>query len=81
VFNLNHYDCQTLQDIVCFFHNQCIGCVPRIDITSFSLKYPERFHAMKGYLCDALAAVMWASSGTAGKALFNKGDRLCKYSN
>jgi len=28
---------------------------------------------MKGYLCVALAALMWASSGTAGKALFNSG--------
>lgn len=28
---------------------------------------------MKGYLCVALAAVMWASSGTAGKALFTGG--------
>ncbi|MCG6880910.1 MAG: DMT family transporter [Deltaproteobacteria bacterium] len=37
------------------------------------MKYPEMFHAMKGYLCVALAAVMWASSGTAGKALFNTG--------
>jgi len=33
----------------------------------------ETFHPMKGYLCVALAAVMWASSGTAGKALFNSG--------
>ena len=28
---------------------------------------------MKGYLCVAAAAVMWASSGTAGKALFTGG--------
>ena len=28
---------------------------------------------MKGYLCVAAAAVMWASSGTAGKALFTSG--------
>ena len=28
---------------------------------------------MKGYLCVAAAAVMWASSGTAGKALFAEG--------
>ncbi len=28
---------------------------------------------MKGYLCVALAALMWASSGTAGKALFTSG--------
>ncbi|MBT6503695.1 MAG: hypothetical protein HOK67_27760 [Deltaproteobacteria bacterium] len=28
---------------------------------------------MKGYLCVAMAAVMWASSGTAGKALFTGG--------
>jgi drug/metabolite transporter (DMT)-like permease len=33
----------------------------------------ETFRSMKGYLCVALAALMWASSGTAGKALFNSG--------
>ena len=37
------------------------------------MKYPEMFHAVKGYLCVALAALMWGSSGTAGKALFNSG--------
>ncbi len=30
-------------------------------------------HSMRGYLCVAAAAVMWASSGTAGKALFTGG--------
>jgi len=30
-------------------------------------------NAVKGYLCVAAAAVMWASSGTAGKALFLQG--------
>ncbi len=30
-------------------------------------------NSIKGYLCVILAALMWASSGTAGKALFNGG--------
>ena len=37
------------------------------------MKYSEMFHAVKGYLCVALAALMWGSSGTTGKALFNSG--------
>ena len=37
------------------------------------MKNPEPSHSMKGYLCVAAAAVMWASSGTAGKALFTSG--------
>jgi drug/metabolite transporter (DMT)-like permease len=37
------------------------------------MKNPETSHSMKGYLCVAAAAVMWASSGTAGKALFTGG--------
>ncbi len=37
------------------------------------MKNPEVSHSMKGYLCVAAAAVMWASSGTAGKALFTGG--------
>ncbi|MBW1666542.1 MAG: EamA family transporter [Deltaproteobacteria bacterium] len=32
-----------------------------------------RANASKGYLCVILAAIMWASSGTAGKALFVHG--------
>ena len=28
---------------------------------------------LKGYLCVVIAAIMWASSGVAGKALFNGG--------
>lgn len=28
----------------------------------------------KGYVCVVAAALMWASSGTAGKALFEGGD-------
>ncbi len=30
-------------------------------------------NSVKGYLCVILAALMWASSGTAGKALFDEG--------
>ena len=37
------------------------------------MKNPETSHSIKGYLCVAAAAVMWASSGTAGKALFTSG--------
>jgi drug/metabolite transporter (DMT)-like permease len=37
------------------------------------MKNPEAPHSIKGYLCVAAAAVMWASSGTAGKALFTGG--------
>lgn len=37
------------------------------------MKNPETSHSVKGYLCVAAAAVMWASSGTAGKALFTSG--------
>ncbi|MCJ7809279.1 MAG: EamA family transporter [Desulfobulbaceae bacterium] len=37
------------------------------------MKNPDTSHSMKGYLCVAAAAVMWASSGTAGKALFTGG--------
>ena len=33
----------------------------------------ERIGSVKGYICVVLAAVMWGSSGTAGKALFNGG--------
>lgn len=33
----------------------------------------ERIDSIKGYICVVLAAVMWGSSGTAGKALFNGG--------
>ena len=37
------------------------------------MRNPDTSHSMKGYLCVAAAAVMWASSGTAGKALFTGG--------
>jgi drug/metabolite transporter (DMT)-like permease len=37
------------------------------------MKNPETSHSIKGYLCVAAAAVMWASSGTVGKALFTGG--------
>jgi len=37
------------------------------------MKNTETSHSIKGYLCVAVAAVMWASSGTAGKALFTSG--------
>jgi len=37
------------------------------------MKNPDMSHSLKGYLCVAAAAVMWASSGTAGKALFTGG--------
>ena len=33
----------------------------------------EKNNSFKGYLCVILAALMWASSGTAGKALFDGG--------
>ena len=33
----------------------------------------EKNNSFKGYLCVMLAALMWASSGTAGKALFEGG--------
>lgn len=32
-----------------------------------------RVNSIKGYLCVVAAAIMWASSGTAGKALFGQG--------
>ena len=34
---------------------------------------PGKSSAAKGYLCVVIAALMWASSGTAGKALFDAG--------
>ena len=34
---------------------------------------PEGINTFKGYVCVVLAALMWASSGTAGKALFEAG--------
>ena len=37
------------------------------------MKSSDASLSMKGYLCVAAAAVMWASSGTAGKALFTGG--------
>jgi drug/metabolite transporter (DMT)-like permease len=37
------------------------------------MKNTETTNSVKGYLCVAAAAVMWASSGTAGKALFTSG--------
>ena len=37
------------------------------------MKDPKPFHSVKGYFCVAAAAVMWGSSGTAGKALFTGG--------
>jgi drug/metabolite transporter (DMT)-like permease len=36
---------------------------------------PSNFGALKGYSCVVVAAMMWASSGTAGKALFERGVR------
>ena len=36
-------------------------------------KYFKKYHSIKGYLCVIAAALMWGSSGTAGKALFNGG--------
>jgi len=34
---------------------------------------PSNLGALKGYLCVVIGAMMWASSGTAGKALFEGG--------
>ena len=34
---------------------------------------PAKSSSAKGYLCVIIAALMWASSGTAGKALFDAG--------
>jgi len=34
---------------------------------------PGKSSSAKGYLCVVIAALMWASSGTAGKALFDAG--------
>ncbi len=34
---------------------------------------PGKSSSTKGYLCVVIAALMWASSGTAGKALFDAG--------
>ena len=34
---------------------------------------PGKSSSVKGYLCVVVAALMWASSGTAGKALFDAG--------
>ena len=33
----------------------------------------RKYHSMRGYVCVIMAALMWGSSGTAGKALFNGG--------
>jgi drug/metabolite transporter (DMT)-like permease len=35
--------------------------------------HPGKSSSAKGYLCVIIAALMWASSGTAGKALFDAG--------
>jgi drug/metabolite transporter (DMT)-like permease len=44
-----------------------------LNIHSEKSMISARVSTIKGYLCVVVAAVMWASSGTAGKALFEGG--------